>query len=104
MILSKQSAVFTGSQKLLLFKRIRLTKLFFSGGIFCEDTASLCGAAAAIDVGGAVYRAGHNFVLYAYTSDAAQLANSGFKLQYTMLPCAGILGPVGSPRDKSVET
>merc|ERR1711979_110967 len=40
----------------------------YSGGIFCEDTASLCGSAAAIDVGGAVYRAGHNFVLYAYTS------------------------------------
>ena len=36
---------------------------FFSGGILCDAVGILCGGTIATDVGGAIYREGHTFVL-----------------------------------------
>ena len=36
---------------------------FFSGGVLCDAVGILCGSTIATNVGGAIYREGHTFVL-----------------------------------------
>ena len=57
----------------------------FSGGVFCEETAALCGTPGTVSV------SGHNYVVTHVTQDqpAANAAPGqvGFKLAYQQLPC-----------------
>ena len=45
---------------------------FFSGGVLCDAVGILCGSTIATEVGGAIYREGHTFVLtHGVTADNA---------------------------------
>jgi hypothetical protein len=48
---------------LIFMKCFYSFRSFFSGGILCDAVGILCGGTIATDVGGAIYREGHTFVL-----------------------------------------
>jgi len=61
----------------------------FSGGVLCDAVGIKCGSTIATEVGGAIYREGHTFVLtHGVTADNVAGA-LGFKLAYAQLPCQG---------------
>ena len=61
---------------------------FFSGGVLCDAVGIKCGSTIATNVGGAIYREGHTFVLnHGVTADNAA-GSLGFKLSYIQLPCS----------------
>ena len=62
---------------------------FFSGGILCDAVGIKCGGTIAIDVGGAIYREGHTFVLTHGVAVESAAGSLGFKLAYNQLPCSG---------------
>ena len=72
----------TLSEKLLIC-------ISFSGGILCDASALTCGNAIATDVGGAIYREHHTFVLTHGVTANSAAGSLGFRLSYKQLPCSG---------------